>query len=220
VPVLVSDVISRARFRTDQDAGFAQVDDADLVKAVSDIYGRLHALVAKADPGTLEQTDTFSLSSGDTVSLATEAADFWLLLGVEKLLGGTYQPLDRFVWEERGGLTSNGITGDYRFRYIPKATALTATNSPLLDAVTQNGWDEYVTEHLAALIRVRLDDDPRPHLERAKVVEAELRALADARDLSEPATVADVWADDCFYPVGPVYCLRGTTLHLRNAGYR
>lgn len=145
--------------------------------------------IGEAAPSTmtLVTTPTTLAAGTDQVSLP---ADFETLIRFERQVGTRWEPVDRsddlsphlgyrtFREEGFGTIVVSPIElapGTYRAVYTWLPSTLTA-DANLLQV--SPGFEDVIIERVAARCRVKLEEDPTPHLQRAeKVWTEQIRAL-------------------------------------------
>ena len=148
------------------------------------------------------------------------ASDFYKLLGVDLKVNNEWKTVHRFNFSERNRYSLPGIQAQgrgelirYRLRgtrvlfaplpsagqsirvhYAPTFTDLSA-DGDTFDGI--NGWHEWVVNHVA-LKALAKEDGAGAFQEVSgllQVEEARIEAIKSARDLGEPSTIRDVYAD-------------------------
>lgn len=170
--VILSALMSRARTRADED-GSQFITDAELLDYVNASAAELYdILVGSYQSYYLTQSPEYIIASG--VDAITLPADFFKLVGVDRLLSGNrWSTLQSFSFQERNDRTSVGsvayfsndsgiryrvqagsvkltpldsCAGTYRVWYIPLMPML-ALPADIFD--DQNQWSEYVVVDVA-----------------------------------------------------------------------
>lgn len=155
--------------------------------------------------------------TNDSYALAN---DFYKLLGVDLKVNNEWKTVHRFNFSERNRFSLPGIQAQgrgelirYRLRgtrilfaplpsagqsirlhYAPTFTDLSA-DGDTFDGI--NGWHEWVANH-AALKALAKEDGGGAFQEVSgllKLEEDRLESIKEARDLGEPSTIRDVYAD-------------------------
>lgn len=160
-----------------------------------EIYG-LTAQVYGAEYYVVDPPYTF-LTDGINDKFALPA-DFFKLLGVDVLYGGTNQwtSLRRFNVPERNKysainspIPAAGQT--VRLLYIPRPTALSLTTDTVPDALSMNGWDEYIVVDAALKAMAKEESDVSVLMARKQALVDRINAEADNRDAANPQRISD-----------------------------
>jgi hypothetical protein len=209
---------TRARERADMPvAGFIPDTATGIDAFVNEGVQRLHEMLVEAyDSNYFKKSQTFTTFGAETVTLPT---DFYKLLGVDLTYGSITQTVQPFargmrnVYKNLGSSTPWGPAVHYSlqgpstlrllpappagtpgtFWYVPVATPLVLTT----DTVDfPNGWERYVVLYTAIQMKLKQEDDVRDLRYELEKMEAELRLIADRRDLASPAHAVDMDAVD------------------------
>lgn len=194
------------------------VTDAELGRYINQVGSELHEklVVRYEDYFTSPTPTTFSLSgSTNTYSLPS---DYFKLRGVDYSDGGEWVSMRRYKHEERDWFNrSNSFShgyrgsdrrytvmgtsivvapddeasGDYRFWYVPKWTALSSSSQPLPTAMEQ--WSEYIAVGAAIRCMLKEESDPSALMQRKAELDNRIEDAASNRDASEPEYVSRSW---------------------------
>lgn len=205
---------------TDND-GYDLISDVQLVAWMNNEMSTMWQWGVRCSRDAFTKSKEGQIAAGNNYISITAAAptglgvtDFLSLRDVDLKVGnGYYKKLRPFNFATRDRVVqlSHRLIGEdlwlnppnyaalYPFRiwYLSKAPAASAT---ALDAALSlpTGGDEYVKQGMAAKVRVRLDDDPSPHLAAQEAAKRGVEAwLASSRGAQ--GTIADVsddyWAE-------------------------
>lgn len=125
-------------------------------------------------------------------------SDFFKLLGVDVLYGGTNQwvSINEFQVPERNKFSAMNTPipaagQQVQLLYIPRPTLLVQTTDTIPDALSMNGWDEYIVVD-AALKAMGKEEDDTSELWRRKLALTErIEAEAENRDAANPSRIVD-----------------------------
>lgn len=163
-------------------------------QSFAEIYG-LTAQVYGAEYFVVDPPYSFSTDGiNDKFSLP---ADFFKLLGVDVLYGGTNQwvSLNQFNIPERNKFSAINTPipaagQTVRLLYVPRFTPLTSTQD-LPDALSMNGWDEYIVVDAAMKALGKEEGDVTLLMARKQALIDRINAEAENRDAANPATIVD-----------------------------
>ena len=159
-----------------------------------EIYG-LTAQVYGAEYYVVNPAPTF-VTDGINDKFALPA-DFFKLLGVDVLYGGTNQwtSLRRFTIGDRNKFSAinapiPAANQTVRLLYVPRPTALTAAVD-LPDALEMNGWSEYIVVDAAMKAIAKEEGDVSVLMARKQALIDRINAEADNRDAANPQRITD-----------------------------
>lgn len=172
--------------------------DAEWNKLLVSSYQELYGLIVQTYGNDYYvQTTPFVITTDGINQLFALPSDFFKMLGVDLLIGGTsnYVSLKPFDFADRnqlnvganGGIPMAGQT--VRLLYVPLPTL------PTVDASTiegVNGWEEYIIVDAAMKALAKEESDVSVMALRKQALIERLEAEAENRDAGSPATVADV----------------------------
>lgn len=209
--VTLATLRTRARERADQ-TNSTFVSDARALDWINEGHAKLHELLIKAyGEEFLETSASITTVNGqDYVNLPN---DFFILYGVELIVGGVYQTLKPFNRTERN-LYRNGQLGYWRMLpryklsgsklrllpvpdgvytgniwYAPVSTPLSAD----LDTVNYpNGWERYIVCYTAIQMMMKEESDTRDLRVELQKMEDELKEIAQRRNADMPHTASDI----------------------------
>jgi hypothetical protein len=136
-----------------------------------------------AAPTLYQKVDATQTIANGAETLALPS-DYDSLIRVERLDGVTWLPVDvsdalttqigAVAVREEGAAIKIGPTlisgASYRLIYNPVPASLASTNSPDETLAIPVGCEDILIERVAARARVKLEEDPSPHLTRAAAV--------------------------------------------------
>ena len=211
--VALSAVRSQVRAAADM-TGSTFRTDAEINTMINASLAELYDHVTESYDDQYASSASFTVVSGTaTYSLATVAATFYKLIGLERLVSGTtYETLRRFTWSERNSRPTSSATGErYQYRvmggnihlipvpanstdsirlwYVPTLTALSA-DGDTFDGI--NYWEEFVVADVASKLLAMEESDPSYWVARRKEQLARILSSAPKRDVSEPDRISDV----------------------------
>lgn len=187
--------IDNIRAATNRDGeGDAGISDAQLTTWIVEDIEELRASLLRSCPDEYCGNGTFTLSGTNAVAVNTVvgSAGFLGIRSVEydqnnNASARAWVPLDEWRFSTRGrygrtwrvygaptGQTlhiepespAGAADGTYRLWFITKPAVLTyPANAATVLELPAVGGAKYVTESVAARVRVRLDEDPTPHLQ-------------------------------------------------------
>lgn len=203
-----ADLVSSSFVLDDELDGFINASGGDMFDVLQSRY---------EDWVTTPGHTTFTLVEGENQHPLP--ADCLKLRGVDRQEGADWVPMRSFSLEQRGQFRSTTATpfflygqaerryrqvgrrlefmpeasagGTYRFRYVQSFTPLSASAQPLPEAMTLNGWDEYVVVDAAIKCKQK-GDRPTAELERQKAtLLRRIESAASNRDASEQEFICD-----------------------------
>ena len=211
--ITVATIKTRARQKADM-VGSNFISDSELLAYVNEAYFSFYDLmVSRFEDYNLGDPVSFTISSG--TPYYTVDADFYKLVGVDRSLGGgRWYPLRLTPWRSRNryqtGFSQYGLypkvgyrlignkirftpedqsPGDYRYWYIPLATALTDD----ADTIERyNGFEELVVIDTAIKMLAKEESDINYLLMERQRVENRIKDMAQQRDLSEQGRIEEV----------------------------
>jgi hypothetical protein len=206
-------LVTRVRERTDrvgEDPVNGFVTDTEILRNLSAGIGWLGDLLADAGEGFAETEETISIAAG--ASSANLSASHRSTLRVDRIAGTTYAPLERAQVNDLAKYGSaSGVVQAYRlvgstikfypptavavtFRhlYIPAPTDLTS-GATTVDGIA--GWEELPVEYACRAVRIKCQQDHRPHDAAMAAVIARIEEKRSLRISAQPGRIVDV--DDC-----------------------
>jgi hypothetical protein len=211
--VTLATLRTRARERADMPvAGFVPDSATGIDAWINEGVQRLHEKLVEAYASDyVVSSSNFTSTGADTVALPV---GFYKLLGVDLNSSDgtvvTLQPFPRGMRNVYKNSINDGLGYTTRFKlsgtslmlqpaptagmtgviwYVPIATVLVNTN----DTVDfPNGWERYVVLYTAIQMKMKQESDTRDLRFELEKMEAELKEIADRRDLSAPSHAVDV----------------------------
>jgi hypothetical protein len=218
--VTLTEVLRRARKRADM-TGSRFFEDQDCVDLFNSAYADMYDLVVGAYDNYYVSEDTITLTSGtDTYDLPD---DFYKLVGVDFLTGGTYITLFPFVEAERNqpfAGASSIPSGTLRMRYVPAPAQYTVDDlDEEIDGVS--GWDDYVVGLMAEAMLTAEESDTTAIQNQLKRMRQRIIDMAPNRDTGMPARVTDVYSSNNYFGLWESlrYRLYGNQIRLINAEF-
>jgi len=214
--ITVGTIKTRARNKADMvNSNF--IGETELLAYVNESYFAFYDLmVSRFEDYNLGDPTSFTISSGS--STHTVDADFYKLVGIDKSYGGDrWYPLRSTPWRSRNRKYSGYIgrgqypmvsyrltgtkirftpedsaAGDYRYWYIPLATALTQDSDTI---ERYNGFEELVVIDTAIKMLAKEESDINYLLMERQRLEARILEMAQQRDINEPGRIEEVEAE-------------------------
>jgi hypothetical protein len=218
--VTLTEVIRRAKKRSDM-TGSRFLENQDWVDLFNSAYADLYDLVVGAyDNYYVSEESTTLVTGTDTYDLPD---DFYKLIGVDFLVGGTYITLFPFVEAERNqpfAGASSIPSGTIRLRYVPAPAQYTVDDlDEEIDGVA--GWDEYVVNLMAEAALTAEESDTTAVQNQLKRLRQRIIDMAPNRDTGMPARITDVFAANNYLGLWDTlrYRLYGNQIRLINAEF-
>ena len=213
-------VLERANMLSSTGASSGFVSTAELNAIINGEAAELYEDVADSYSDQFTTSLTFAVASG-TNAYAVDAS-VWQLVGVDRLEGSNFYPLDRcslrevrhtsaMIWNigcrlryhwASGTLYFDRVdaSGSYRLWYIPEYVDLAADGDTL---TYPNNWFEYIFAGAAAKLLAKEESDPSVQLGLKAQAKARIMTAASNRDVSGPETVRRMHDEyDDFYGLG------------------
>jgi hypothetical protein len=207
---------------TDND-GYSLVSAAQLCSWINNELTSAWAWIGRSNRDVITKcTAQFSVTSAQaTGGLSMVAAapalaltDFSYPRGVDILVtADTWKPIRKWSFTTRNMIYSLSyrFIGDtmyiqpsdqatsypYRVWYIFKAPAVVSTSLSTALSIP-DGLDEYIKQGVAAKMRIRLDDDPAPHLQAQGISKQEIKAWLRTNS-GDQSVIADVDREGIYY---------------------
>lgn len=193
--------LAQLRLRCQQESdnvGQSFLSDAEWNTHINNSYAELYSLLVEAYGNDYFVASPQSISTDGTNYLFALASDFFKLLGVEVLYGSTarYISLKPFAFSDRNKFSSlnspiptSGQT--VRVWYIPRVTALSADGTSTVDAITMQGWDEYIVADACIKALAKEESDVSVFMARKSSLGKRLEAEIENRDAGNPACIVD-----------------------------
>ena len=185
---------------------FACVSQAQLTTWINCGIEALWAECVIANPNACMKFGGVAITSGNSISvIAAGLTDFAGPRGVDiDLGGGQFARMPTFNFQQRSNVcelsyqffddtlmvlpASRANVYPYRVWYIPRPAVLDASIPAGTVSLPPSGQD-YVVQDVAAKVRVRLEEDPRPHYEGKKealqIVQRYMRSLRGNQTIAE-----------------------------------
>lgn len=190
----------RAQQESDQvNSGFLSASEwtTNINKSLTEIYG-LTATVYGADY-YYQTPNTGYLFTTDGVSeYFNLPADFFKLLGIDVLYGAANQwvGLKPFAFADRTKFSAinspiPAAGQQLRVFYIPRVTPLVAAGDAIPDALSMNGWDEYIVVDAAMKALAKEESDVSVMGGRKQALIERINAEAENRDAGMTANIVD-----------------------------
>lgn len=195
----LADLRTRAKEESDN-VGQLFISDAEWNKYINNSYGELYALLVQAFGADYFVAAPVTITTDGVNQLFALAADFFKLLGVEVQVQGTAQrwvDLKKFAFADRNSIgTANSqipASGQsVRYWYIPRVTALAADGTSTVDAISINGWDEYIVVDACIKAMGKEESDVSVMASRKQALLSRLEAEVSNRDAGSPPRIIDV----------------------------
>lgn len=212
--VTLATLRTRARERADMPvAGFVPDTATGIDAWINEGVQRLHEKLVEAYASDyMERGSNFITIGQDIITLPS---DFYKLLGVDlNSSDGTVVTLQPFVRGMRNvyrNSTNDGLGYETRYKLagpnslrllpvLPSGTTGTLWYNPVATVLVlttdivdfPNGWERYVVLYAAIQMKMKQESDTRDLRFELEKMEAELKDLADRRDLSAPSHAVDV----------------------------
>lgn len=165
--------------------------------ALAEVYG-LTATVYGADYYVQSPLTGYLFTTDGINQFFSLPADFFKLLGVDVLYGAQNQwvGLKPFAFGDRNKF--NAVNSPIpaagqqcRVFYIPRYTPLVNAGDLIPDALSANGWDEYIVVDACIRTLAKEESDVSVFMARKKAIIARLDAEAANRDAGSPASIVD-----------------------------
>lgn len=194
--------LSELRDRCKQESdnvGQSFVSDAEWNLYINNSYAELYGLLAQKFDGDYFVTTSGTITTDGTNQQFALAADFFKLLLVEVLVASPAQwiSLKRFSLADKNTIsqfnTQIPAAGQsVRYWYIPRVTALAADGTSTVDAVSINGWDEYIVVDACIKAVAKEESDVSVFMARKSALMQRLNEEAGNRDAGNPSRIVDV----------------------------
>jgi hypothetical protein len=186
----LTELLADIRAATDHDTDTA-VTDAQLTSWINQEYFAVRRVLGDVAPTLYTAATTFSIVAGNTYTIV--AADFSKVRRLERSNGSSYDPMRvasavdpegscDYTFLERSTVLeiypSNAAVTSYRLNYITKPAKLTA-GADVCDV--PEGVERVIVEKVAARVRIRLEEDPSPHLQAASAALQEAKSYLQKR---------------------------------------
>lgn len=165
-------------------------------RGLQEIYG-LTAQVYGADYYVSDPP--YSLTTDGTNQKFALPADFFKLLGVAVQVSSPQQfvPLRPFAKADRfrASMFNTIIPAAgqvVQLEYVPRVTLLTVDASAVPDALSMNGWTEYIVAYACINALGKEESDLSKFEQQIAKLTARIEAEADNRDAANPARIVDV----------------------------
>lgn len=186
--------------------GLGPLPDATLEAWANEDYPAIRRRLADEVPDLFTKVTADIPIAEGTASFVLTAApasltDFGKLRTVEVKLGTVYRALR---WASAlAPFNTVGLAGTYRVQYITKAAALVVGSATVLD--WPDGMDRVLVEQLAARVRIKFNESPKPHLDEMERAYRETRNSLLRQYVSTPQVIVDVGVMAAW----PAYRFRG-----------
>lgn len=175
------------------------VSDAEWNKYINNSYGELYSLLAQSFGADYFVATPAPITTDGVNQLFPLASDFFKLLGVEVQVSSPAQwvSLKPFAFADRNQVslfnTQIPQAGQsVRYWYIPRVTALAADGTSTVDAISINGWDEYIVADACIKALAKEESDVSVFMTRKTALVTRLEAEVSNRDAGNPARIVDV----------------------------
>lgn len=188
----------RAKQESDN-VGQSFLSDPEWTTNINNSYGELYSLLVQAYGTDYFVATPVSITTDGINQLFALATDFFKLLGVEVRISSPAQwvSLKPFAFADRNRISlfnsaipSAGQT--VRYWYVPRLTPLVVDADTTVDAVTINGWDEYIIVDAALKALGKEESNTSDLVRRKKELTDRLEAEVANRDAGNPARIVDV----------------------------
>lgn len=175
------------------------VSDAEWNTYINNSYGELYGLLAqKFGSDYFVATPAIITTDGSSQLFALQA-DFFKLLLVEVLITSPQQwvTLKNFAFSDKNVIsqynTQIPAAGQtVRYWYIPRVTALVLDADATVDAVSINGWDEYIVADACIKAVAKEESDVSVFMARKSALMQRLESEAGNRDAANPSRIVNV----------------------------
>ena len=188
----------RAKQASDN-VGQSFLSDAEWNTHLNNSYGELYSLLVQSYGADYFVATPVTITTDGVNQRFALAADFFKLLGVEVQVTAPAQwvSLKTFAFADRNriGLPNQQIPASgqsVRYWYIPRVTALATDGTSTVDAISMNGWDEYVVVDAAIKALEKEESNSSGLVARKKALLARLEAETANRDAGSPSRIVDV----------------------------
>lgn len=193
----------RDRCKQESDnVGQSFVSDPEWNTYINNSYGELYSLLAEsygADYFVQSLTGGYTFLTDGINSFFALPADFFKLLGVDVQVSSPQQwvSLKPFAFADRNRLSvfNNPVPmagQTVRMFYIPRVTALAADGTSTVDAVSINGWDEYIVADACIKALAKEESDVSVFMVRKQGLIKRMESETQNRDAGNPPTIVDV----------------------------
>lgn len=179
--------------------GQSFVSDVEWTTYLNKSYGELYGLLAQKFGADYFVATPVTITTDGVSQLFSLAADFFKLLGVEVLVTSPQQwvSLRPFAFADRNviSLFNSQIPAagqSVRYWYIPRVTELVSDSDTTVDAVSINGWDEYIVVDAAIKALGKEESDVSVLMSRKAALMQRLESEAANRDAGNPSRIVDV----------------------------
>lgn len=220
--ITLTNLIAQARYRANME-NTQFVTDSEITDYVNSSIAELHDLLISSSESEYKVTSTtFVTTSTDTYALATVAADFYKLKGVDyQLSNDQWVTLRPFNFNERNrnhNITYNYLNQpDIRYRivgnnfvfshipdsgktirlwYIPVAVKLVNGTDTLDDL---NQFYEYVVTDTAIKMLLKEESDISVQMALKADLKKRIEAMSRNRDMGNPQSISDIYAERIQY---------------------
>jgi hypothetical protein len=167
-------------------------------RGTQEVYG-LVVQVYGNDYFTQSPSTGFTITTDGLTQFFALPTDFFKLLGVDLLISapGQYATLKEFPFQERNRLSiannATPLAGQIvRLLYVPRFAGLTVDADTIPDALSMNGWSEYIIAWACRQAMMKEESDPSQFSQRVAELKARIESEAEDRDAGNPARVGDV----------------------------
>lgn len=166
-------------------------------QSFAEIYG-LTAQVYGADYYVQTPSTGYLFTTDGINAFYALPADFFKLLGCDVLYGSTNQwmGLRPFAFGDRNRFSAinspiPAAGQQLRLFYIPRPTLLVNAGDTVPDALSMNGWDEYIVVDAAMKAMGKEESDISALMARKQALIDRINAEAENRDAGSPASIVD-----------------------------
>ncbi len=190
----------RDRAKQESDSvGQSAVTDPEWTQYINDSYGELYSLLAQSFGADYFVATPVTISTDGINQLFALAADFFKLLGVEVQVSSPQQwvSLKPFAFAERNSISlfNSAIPAagqSVRYWYIPRFTPLVADPDLVVDAISMQGWAEYIVVDACIKALAKEESDVSVFVARKQALVARLESEVSNRDAGNPARIVNV----------------------------
>lgn len=165
--------------------------------SLQEIYG-LTAQVYGADYYVQSPSTGYTFTTDGTNQFFALPADFFKLLGIDVLYGATNQwtTLREFGIGDRNKFSAinspiPAAGQTVRLFYVPRVTLLVGDSTTIPDALSMNGWEEYIIADACIKALTKEESDVSVFMQRKQALIDRINAEAESRDLAGTAAIVD-----------------------------
>lgn len=178
------------------------ISDAEWDKLINSSYQEVYGLVAEtygADYFTQSPSTGYTFLTDGINQFFALPATFFKLLGVDVQVSSPQQwvTLKRFAFADRNRLSvfNNPIPmagQTVRVFFVPRVTVLAADADVISDAISMNGWEEYIIADACIKAMAKEESDVSVLMERKQKLLKRIESESENRDAANPPRIVDV----------------------------